>query len=97
LPPLFAILVHIAALTLGQRPSRLADNKIDLRLPKEESRRRATTALNRSLPKNQVCPLPSGSGYLRARRIAGAAVVVFTHLRVRDFRLCVVVEQRGGK
>jgi hypothetical protein len=43
-----------------------------------------------------VCPLPSGSGYLTARRIAGAAVVVFTHLRVRDFRLCVVVEQRSG-
>jgi hypothetical protein len=43
-----------------------------------------------------VYPLPSASGYLRARRIAGAAVVVVTHLRVRGFRLCVVVEQRSG-
>jgi hypothetical protein len=39
-----------------------------------------------------VCPLPSGSGYLTARRIAGVAVVVFTDLRVRGFRLCVVAE-----
>jgi hypothetical protein len=35
-------------------------------------------------------------GYLRARWIAGAAVVVFTHLRVRGFRLRVVVEQLSG-
>ncbi|CDY75638.1 hypothetical protein BGLT_04539 [Caballeronia glathei] len=88
--------VHIAALPLGRTPSRLAGNKIDIRLPKEESKRRATTALSRSLSRNEVYPLPSASGYLRARRIAGAAVVVVTHLRVRGFRLCVVVEQRSG-
>jgi transposase-like protein len=30
-------------------------------------------------------------------RTKDPAVVVFTHLRVRGLRLCVVVEQRGGK
>jgi len=48
------------------------------------------------LPNAQfLVPMPSG--YFGAGRLAGAAVVVFTQLRARGFRLglCVVVEQRG--
>ncbi len=55
---------------------------------------RAINAL--SLEGEPPGPLPSDDlRDLVTGRIAGAIVVVFTNVRVRGFRLCVVVEQCG--